>query len=154
MEPDLSKYVLEGDNSQYAGPDGLVAPVLIRAGQELGDTGQTAAFGAIAKRYGPFDVAMLEIGQWNEAWEAIHLGPIGALDAFEAMHTHRLLPIHWSTFELALHSWSEPAETLYNNAYKRGLALSTPLLGEPIEPATAKTSAWWRELPPIAKSCP
>ena len=42
MEPDLSKYVLEGDNSQYAGPDGLVVPVLIRAGQEVGDTGQTA----------------------------------------------------------------------------------------------------------------
>ena len=42
MEPDLSKYVLEGDNSRYAGPDGLVVPVLIRAGQEVGDTGQTA----------------------------------------------------------------------------------------------------------------
>ncbi len=119
-----------------------------------GDTGQQAAFDAIAKRYGPFDVAMLEIGQWHEAWGAIHLGPIGALDAFEKLNAHRLFPIHWGTFELALHGWSEPAETLYKNAYKRGNALTTPMLGEPVEPATARTGAWWRELPPIAKNCP
>jgi L-ascorbate metabolism protein UlaG (beta-lactamase superfamily) len=119
-----------------------------------GDTGQTNAFEKIAKRYGPFDLAMLEIGQWNEAWGTIHLGPLGALDAFPKLHAARLLPIHWSTFELALHSWSEPAETLYVNAKKRGVELVTPLLGEPVEPASAHTGPWWRKLPPIAARCP
>ena len=38
MEPDLSKYVLDGDNSPYAGADGLVVPVVTRAGQEDGGT--------------------------------------------------------------------------------------------------------------------
>ena len=42
MEPDLSKYVLEGDNSMYAGEHGLVVPVVTRAGSEPGDTGQSA----------------------------------------------------------------------------------------------------------------
>ena len=42
MEPDLSKYALEGDNSMYADEHGLVVPVVTRAGSEPGDTGQSA----------------------------------------------------------------------------------------------------------------
>ncbi|MCX4878639.1 cupin domain-containing protein [Streptomyces sp. NBC_00847] len=42
MEPDLSKYVLEGDNSMYADPSGLVVPVVTRGGLEVGATGQSA----------------------------------------------------------------------------------------------------------------
>ena len=38
MEPDLSKYVLEGDNSMYRLPSGLVAPVVTRGGRENADT--------------------------------------------------------------------------------------------------------------------
>ena len=38
MEPDLSKYVLEGDNSAYRLPSGLVAPVVTRGGLESADT--------------------------------------------------------------------------------------------------------------------
>ncbi|MFJ9558907.1 cupin domain-containing protein [Streptomyces fuscichromogenes] len=42
MEPDFSKYVLEGDNSVYADASGLVVPVVTRAGLEAGGTGQSA----------------------------------------------------------------------------------------------------------------
>ncbi|GGN42299.1 cupin domain-containing protein [Streptomyces fuscichromogenes] len=42
MEPDFSKYVLEGDNSVYADASGLVVPVVTRAGREAGGTGQSA----------------------------------------------------------------------------------------------------------------
>ena len=38
MEPDLSKYQLEGDNSMYRLPSGLVAPVVTRGGKENPDT--------------------------------------------------------------------------------------------------------------------
>jgi len=38
MEPDLSKYRLEGDNSMYRLPSGLVAPVVTRADAEHTDT--------------------------------------------------------------------------------------------------------------------
>jgi uncharacterized RmlC-like cupin family protein len=41
MEPDLSKYVLEGDASAYATESGLVVPFVTRAGQEPGTTGQS-----------------------------------------------------------------------------------------------------------------
>ena len=42
MEPDPSKYELEGDNSMYATEGGLVVPVVTRGGLEVGDTGQSA----------------------------------------------------------------------------------------------------------------
>ena len=38
MEPDFSKYRLEGDNSMYRLPSGLVAPVVTRAGAESVNT--------------------------------------------------------------------------------------------------------------------
>lgn len=38
MEPDFSKYQLEGDNSMYRLPSGLVAPVVTRGGAESVNT--------------------------------------------------------------------------------------------------------------------
>lgn len=120
-----------------------------------GDTGLTEAFREVATREGPFDVALLEIGQYDPSWGDIHLGPLGALDAYAMLGAKRLLPIHWATFQLGLHAWSEPAETLLVEAEKRGVPLLTPRLGEPVEPTLgAPTTAWWRALPPTAPDCP
>jgi L-ascorbate metabolism protein UlaG (beta-lactamase superfamily) len=122
-----------------------------------GDTGPTESLREVARREGPFDVALVEIGQWNAAWGDIHLGPRGALDAFERSGAKVLIPIHWGTFVLAYHAWSEPPETLVTEAARRGAAVLTPMLGEPLEPvATPRptTRAWWRDYPPIAAKCP
>ncbi len=118
-----------------------------------GDTGFTESFREIAKREGPFDLALFEIGQHHPSWGDIHLGPIGALDAHAMLGAKVLFPIHWSTFELALHAWSEPAETLFVEAAKRGTAIATPRLGQTYAPG-ASTTPWWRALPPIAEKCP
>jgi L-ascorbate metabolism protein UlaG (beta-lactamase superfamily) len=122
-----------------------------------GDTGPTESLREVARREGPFDVALIEIGQWNAAWGDIHLGPLGALDAFARSGAKVLIPIHWSTFVLAYHAWSEPAETLVTEAAKHGVNVLTPMLGEPLEPMAVprpQTRAWWREYPPIAATCP
>lgn len=120
-----------------------------------GDTGPTEIYKTIADRFGPFDVSLLEIGQFHESWGDIHLGPIGALDAHARLRAKKLFPIHWSTFVLGLHVWSEPAERLRNEAEHRGVSVVTPRLGQPIEPTTdAPTEAWWRKLPPHVASCP
>ena len=67
----------------------------------------------------------------------------------------RLFPIHWATFQLGMHAWSEPAETLTALAGKRGVSLVTPQLGEPVEPTLgAASTPWWRAFPPIATQCP
>jgi L-ascorbate metabolism protein UlaG (beta-lactamase superfamily) len=122
-----------------------------------GDTGLSTTLGEIARREGPFDVALFEIGQWNAAWGDIHLGPEGALEAHARLGAKVLFPIHWSTFVLAYHDWSEPAETLLRLAEARGVKVVTPGLGEPVEPVAEPapvTTAWWRALPPIAATCP
>jgi L-ascorbate metabolism protein UlaG (beta-lactamase superfamily) len=122
-----------------------------------GDTGLTESLREIARREGPFDAALVEIGQYHPTWGNIHLGPVGALDAFARLDARTLIPIHWSTFVLAYHAWSEPAETLMTEAARRGISVATPRLGEPIEPAgpsPTPTTAWWRALPPVARACP
>jgi L-ascorbate metabolism protein UlaG (beta-lactamase superfamily) len=122
-----------------------------------GDTGPTEALREIARRLGPFDVGLYEIGQYNPAWGDIHLGPEGALEAHAQLGAKVLIPIHWSTFVLAYHAWSEPAETLVRLAEARGVRFMTPRLGEPVQPTTEPppaTTAWWRALPPIAANCP
>lgn len=124
-----------------------------------GDTGLTDAFREVARREGPFDAALLEIGQYHPNWGDIHLGPLGALEAFLRLGARRFVPVHWSTFELGLHGWSEPAETLVAAAQQRGVAVRTPRLGEPLELGGAPeddgpTFAWWRPYPPLVAACP
>jgi hypothetical protein len=58
-----------------------------------------------------------------------------------------LLPIHWGTFNLALHAWDEPAESLLRLAPAAGAQLLMPRIGEPVEPAHAgKMDTWWRRV--------
>ncbi|HWE30116.1 MAG TPA: MBL fold metallo-hydrolase [Polyangia bacterium] len=112
-----------------------------------GDTGLTDEFGVIGAKFGPFDVTMLEIGAWHQAWGDIHLGPENALRAFELLGKGTLMPVHWGTFDLGLHAWDEPAETLLQLAGPANARILTPLLGRPFEPAHVEgPTPWWRQL--------
>lgn len=124
--------------------------VLTSANRRLffsGDTGLTDEFAVVRQRFGPFEVVMLEIGAWHPAWGHIHLGPENALRAFELLGSGTLLPIHWGTFDLALHAWDEPAETLVRLAESTKTRVLTPPLGRPFEPAHMEgPTPWWREV--------
>jgi L-ascorbate metabolism protein UlaG (beta-lactamase superfamily) len=112
-----------------------------------GDTGLTAEYSDIRQRLGPFDLVMLEVGAFHPAWGDIHLGPEHALQAFELLGGSHFLPVHWGTFNLAMHAWDEPAETLVQLAPRHGAELVMPRLGEPVEPARAEgVDPWWRPL--------
>lgn len=109
-----------------------------------GDTGPTSEHADIGRSMGPFDVAMFEIGAWNQAWAAIHLGPTAAFDAFAAMGARAFLPVHWGTFDLALHHWSEPAETLWTLARASQADVWQPQVGASVEPGGVVADPWWR----------
>ena len=111
-----------------------------------GDTGLTPEFADIGRRLGPFELVMLEVGAYHPAWGSIHLGPDNALIAHQLLGGGTLMPVHWGTFDLALHAWDEPAERLSVRAPQAGARLVTPRLGRPIEPAhVERIDPWWRE---------
>ncbi len=109
------------------------------------DTGLTTEYNQVRERFGRFDLVLLEIGAWHPAWGDIHLGPEHALEAHAMLGSGVLHPIHWGTFNLAMHAWDEPIETLSSLAPSRGVQLLTPMLGQPVEPTrTEGVSPWWR----------
>ncbi|AEI67181.1 MBL fold metallo-hydrolase [Corallococcus macrosporus] len=112
-----------------------------------GDTGLTEEFAEVGRRFGPFDVTLFEVGAFHPSWGSIHLGPHQALKAHELVRGRTLLPIHWGTFNLALHAWDAPANELAAAARERGVRLLTPVLGRPVEPTRERVdTAWWRAL--------
>jgi L-ascorbate metabolism protein UlaG (beta-lactamase superfamily) len=118
-----------------------------------GDTGLSDQFADIGRRHGPFDLVMLEVGAFHPSWGGIHLGPENALEVFRMLGGGTLLPVHWGTFNLALHAWDEPAETLVALAQERGARIVTPRLGAPIEPEHVEgPTPWWREV--VAATAP
>jgi L-ascorbate metabolism protein UlaG (beta-lactamase superfamily) len=120
-----------------------------------GDTGLTNEFLDIRARKGPFDLIMLEVGAYHPSWGQIHLGPENALVAHRMLGGGggggggaALLPVHWGTFDLALHAWDEPIETLTALAIEQNVPLLTPRLGKAIEPAhgIGQIDPWWRQV--------
>ncbi|MCV2490536.1 MBL fold metallo-hydrolase [Geodermatophilus sp. YIM 151500] len=109
-----------------------------------GDTGYTPAFAAIGARLGPFDLTLLPVGAYNDAWAAIHMTPEEAVRAHGDLGGDVLLPIHWATFNLAFHRWAEPAQRVCAAAERSGVQVVVPLPGQRVDvldppPATD----WW-----------
>jgi len=107
------------------------------------DSGLWEGFSAIGAQFGPFDLTMLEIGAFNDAWKDIHLGPDGAAAAWEALGGGLTMPIHWGLFDLALHGWREPIERMWELAEERGILLFSPEPGRPTEVGEVR-SDWWQ----------
>ncbi|WP_225413860.1 MBL fold metallo-hydrolase [Stigmatella hybrida] len=119
-----------------------------------GDTGLTPEYGEIRQRLGPFDLVMLEVGAYHPAWGDIHLGPENALKALELLGGGAFLPVHWGTFNLAIHAWDEPAETLVRLADTQRVQLVMPRAGAPVEPRRFEcVEPWWR-LSPAPQAAP
>lgn len=110
-----------------------------------GDTGYSPHFKEIGEKYGPFDLTMIEVGAYHQAWGEIHLGPHNAMQAHLDLGGEKMLPVHWGTFDLALHSWTQPARVLAEEAPGKQIQLVTPRVGEPVEPSTT-TEFWWEAL--------
>jgi L-ascorbate metabolism protein UlaG (beta-lactamase superfamily) len=117
-----------------------------------GDTGLTPEYAEIRARLGPFDLVMLEVGAFDPSWGTIHLGPENALEALSLLGGGDFLPVHWGTFNLGLHAWDDPAETLLALAPRRDVRLVMPRLGAPVEPSHAdRVDPWWRAIAALEK---
>jgi L-ascorbate metabolism protein UlaG (beta-lactamase superfamily) len=124
--------------------------VLKAAGYSLflgGDSGYEQHFKAIGERFGPFDLAILECGQYGQNWPNIHMMPEETVMAAQDLRAATLLAVHWAKFTLSVHPWDEPIRRLTAAAAKVGLPLTTPRIGEPvIVNGHYPQNAWWLDL--------
>ena len=110
-----------------------------------GDSGYGKHFEQIGRQYGPFDLAILENGQYNAYWLYIHTLPEQTLLAAEDLGAKRIMPVHNSKFSLAMHAWDEPMRELDSTNTGAGLPLLTPRIGEPLylKDTTQTFDRWW-----------
>jgi L-ascorbate metabolism protein UlaG (beta-lactamase superfamily) len=112
-----------------------------------GDSGYDGQFKKTGAAFGPFDLALLEAGQYGKDWPYIHMKPEETVQAALDLNTKVLLPVHWGKFALAYHPWNEPIERVATAAKEKQLTITTPLIGQPvIIGATLPQDAWWRAL--------
>jgi L-ascorbate metabolism protein UlaG (beta-lactamase superfamily) len=113
-----------------------------------GDTGLFPGMADIGARLGPFDLTMIEVGQYHKAWPDWHIGPEQAVDAHRLVRGRAMLPVHWALLALAYHAWTEPGERVMRAAEKAHVNLLLPKPGESVEPTIPRTfEKWWPTLP-------
>lgn len=111
-----------------------------------GDSGYFEGFAEIGRRFGPFDLTLMETGAYNEHWPYVHMLPEQTVQAHIDLQGRWLLPIHNGTFNLSMHAWWDPFERVHALAKERQLKLSTPMMGERIDlDSPHPGSLWWRD---------
>ncbi len=111
-----------------------------------GDSGYNTHFKEIGDKYGPFDFAMIECGQYNEQWKQIHMMPEETVLAGIDLKAKLIMPIHWAAFKLAFHTWTDPIERVIKKAKEMNIPIATPMIGEAIlidNKNEFPNSNWW-----------
>lgn len=113
-----------------------------------GDTGYGPHFSEIGNKYGPFDLTLLECGQYDTRWSTIHMTPEQTAQAHSDLRGKRMIPMHWGAFVLALHTWTDPVERVLAAGAKTDAVIITPEIGEVVDfkSNVYPTKAWWRDV--------
>lgn len=111
-----------------------------------GDSGYGPHFKEIGNKYGPFDLTLMECGQYDQRWSAIHMMPEETVQAHLDVKGKLMIPIHWGAFTLALHSWTDPVERATKAAVQQNAAIATPRIGEAVMIGSSvyPRLAWWK----------
>jgi L-ascorbate metabolism protein UlaG (beta-lactamase superfamily) len=110
-----------------------------------GDSGYDNTFKKVGELYGPFDIAMLECGQYDVQWPYIHMMPEETVQASIDLKAQILMPVHWGKFTLALHPWREPITRAISKANALNVKVATPMIGEPVILSDAiPQKLWWK----------
>ncbi len=111
-----------------------------------GDSGYDTHYASIGDKHGPIDLAILDNGQYDEAWKYIHNLPEEVLKAAQDLKAKRVFPVHSSKFALAVHAWDEPLQIISELNERYHLRLMTPMIGEVVNlnDTTHHFKPWWR----------
>lgn len=109
-----------------------------------GDSGYDHHFQTIGTAFGPFDLALLECGQYNRYWKHIHMMPEEVVVAAQELKAKRFMPVHWGKFALSTHAWDEPIRRVTAAAEKQNLPVLHPRIGEVVYLDEAgEREKWW-----------
>ena len=110
-----------------------------------GDGGYGPHFKEIGKKYGPFDLALMECGQYNVDWKAIHMMPEETVQAAIDVKSRYFMPIHWGAFTLAFHDWDDPIVRASAEAQRKAVPIITPRIGQVqiIGDLSTDMPRWW-----------
>jgi len=110
------------------------------------DSGYDEHFKEIGNEYGPFDMALLECGQYNNAWPYIHSMPEELITEGADLKAKVIMPVHWGKFALALHEWDEPIRRFVKAADEANVAYTTPMIGQPVVlDEQYPIEKWWEQ---------
>lgn len=109
-----------------------------------GDSGYGSHFKEIAKRYGPFDLVALDMGQYDPRWPDIHMTPAQAAMTAAELNTKALLPAHVARFSLAQHAWNQPLDQIITESKKYDYRILTPEIGERVRLDDISIQAFYR----------
>ncbi|GHV38261.1 MBL fold metallo-hydrolase [Spirochaetia bacterium] len=109
-----------------------------------GDGGYDTHFAEIGGQT-EIDLAIIENGQYNEAWKNSHLMPDDLIQAVKDIGAQRLFTVHNSKFTLSNHSWDEPLINISRAAEQNNFNLISPMIGEPVflKDKTQVFNKWW-----------
>ncbi|WRP06017.1 MBL fold metallo-hydrolase [Rossellomorea aquimaris] len=110
-----------------------------------GDSGYGPHFKEIGRVYGPFDLSLMECGQYDTRWAPIHMLPEETVQAHIDVKGKQLLPIHWGAFTLSFHEWTDPIKRVTKSGAEQGVSVVTPRIGEtfPVGSDSYPSSKWW-----------
>ena len=111
-----------------------------------GDGGYDPHFKEVGKKHGPFDITLIEGGQYYRRWAAIHMTPEQSVQANLDVNGKTMMLMHWGAFTLANHSWKEPIERALKEAKKREVNIIAPKIGETVlldSDLQMPSTLWW-----------
>lgn len=113
-----------------------------------GDSGYGPHFDQIGRKYGPFDLAIIENGQYDKKWANIHLLPSEQMQVLKDLNAAKVMPVHSAKFKLALHAWNEPLQKIAAAAKASRIPLVSPIIGEVVDlnQYNQPFTAWWEQL--------
>lgn len=109
-----------------------------------GDSGYNKHFKDIGDKYGPFDLAILENGQYSTEWPKNHSFPEQTVHTAQELKAKMVLPVHWGRYAAAYHLWNEPIKEILPLMDAIHIPVTVPRIGEPYTIGDPpKREVWW-----------
>ncbi|MDO4505490.1 MAG: MBL fold metallo-hydrolase [Spirochaetales bacterium] len=111
-----------------------------------GDSGYGEHFKKLHEKFGDFDLAIMECGQYNKRWPMIHSFPEETVQEAMELGAKTTVPVHWGAIVLSSNGWDDSVLRFTKTADEKGLNYMTPYLCETVRlPSAEKHRDRWYE---------